>query len=129
MVQFSLGIFLMMHAVVHLLYAAQAARLFELRPGLKWPQGSWLYRRMLKARELNTVASGTMLLAGLGFLAAGVGAIGFQGWWQKATSAAAVFSVVLFILFWDGRLKELDAQGGVGVVIDAALLAVVWALG
>ena len=129
MVQFSLGIFLMMHAVVHLLYAGQAGRLFELRPGLKWPEGSWLYRRMLKARELNTIASGTMLLAGLAFLAAGVGTVTFQEWWRAATIGSAVLSALLFLVFWDGRLKELDAQGAVGVAIDVFLLAVVEVFG
>ncbi len=129
MVQFSLGIFLMMHAVVHLLYAGQAGRLFELRPGLKWPEGSWLLRRMLEARALNTVATASMLLVGLAFLAAGVGTVAFQEWWRAATSGAAVFSALLFLVFWDGRLKELDAQGAVGVAIDLALLAAVWVLG
>ncbi len=129
MVQFSLGIFLMMHAVVHLLYAGQAGRLFELRPGLKWPQGSWLLGRMLEVRALNTVTAASMLLAGLAFLTAGVGTIAFQEWGRAAVSGAAVFSALMFILLWDGRMKELDAQGAVGVAIDMSLLAAVWVLG
>jgi hypothetical protein len=30
------GIFFVLHAFVHLLYAGQSARWFELRPGLAW---------------------------------------------------------------------------------------------
>jgi len=129
MVQFSLGIFLMMHAVVHLLYAGHAGRLFELRPGLKWPQGSWLLRQMPESMALNSVAAVSMLLAALAFLVAVLGAITFQGWWQTAVGVAAYFSAMLFLLFWNGRLEELDAQGAVGVAIDLALLAAVWVLG
>jgi hypothetical protein len=41
------GIFFVLHAFVHLLYAGQAARWFELRPGLAWPEGAWLLARLL----------------------------------------------------------------------------------
>jgi len=129
MAQFSLGIFLMMHAVVHLLYAGQAARMFELRPGLKWPEDSWLLRRFLGARTVQVLAAASMLLAGLAFLVAGVGTIAFQEWGRTAVSGAAVFSALMFILLWDGRMKELDAQGAVGVAFDMSLLAAVWVLG
>jgi hypothetical protein len=129
MVQFSIGIFLMMHAAVHMLYAGQAGGLFELRPGLRWPKEAWLAARVLSERSLQAVGAGSMLLAALAFLAAGVGAIGFQGWWQDVTSGAAIFSTLLFLLFWNGKLKELDAQGAVGAAIDLALLAGIWVLG
>jgi len=129
MVQFSLGIFLMMHAVVHLLYAGQAARMFELRLGLKWPECSWLLRRFLGARTVQVLAAVSMLLAGLAFLVAGVGTVTFQEWWRAAVSGAAVFSALMFILLWDGRMKELDAQGAVGVAIDLTLVAALWVLG
>lgn len=128
MVQFSIGIFLMMHAVVHLLYAGQAWRLFELKPGLKWPEGSWLFARFFGERTLQVLVAACMLLAALAFLAAGLGAVAFQDWWQAATRAAAVFSALLFILFWNGKLMEPDGQGAVGVAIDVGLLAAVWVL-
>jgi hypothetical protein len=38
------GIFFILHALVHLLYAGQALRYFELRPGLTWPDGAWASR-------------------------------------------------------------------------------------
>ena len=70
MVQFSTGIFLTMHAVVHLLYAGQSWKLFELRPGLMWPEGSWLFSHLPGERTLQALAAGSMLLAALAFLAA-----------------------------------------------------------
>jgi hypothetical protein len=32
-----MGIFFLLHGLVHLLYAGQSLRFFELRPGMTWP--------------------------------------------------------------------------------------------
>jgi hypothetical protein len=39
--------------------------------------------------------------------------------------SSAAFSAVIIILFWDGGLKRLRDQGGVGLVIDVAILVAV----
>ncbi len=41
--QIVVGVFLILHGLVHLLYAGQALRYFELRPGMTWPDASWLF--------------------------------------------------------------------------------------
>jgi hypothetical protein len=33
-------IFLILHGLVHLLYAGQGWRFFEIRPGMVWPDGA-----------------------------------------------------------------------------------------
>jgi hypothetical protein len=38
---------------------------------------------------------------------------------------SAVFSAVIYLLFWDGELNRLDNKGGIGILIDLAILAVV----
>jgi hypothetical protein len=38
-----LGLFLILHGLVHLLYLGQSARLFELRSGMVWPDHSWAF--------------------------------------------------------------------------------------
>jgi len=52
-----LGIFFILHAFVHLLYAGQALRLFELRPGLTWPDGAWLFSRLLGDETTRSLAT------------------------------------------------------------------------
>lgn len=45
-----MGIFLILHALVHLLYAGQSRRFFELRPGMTWPDGSWAFSNLPATR-------------------------------------------------------------------------------
>jgi hypothetical protein len=35
---------------------------------------------------------------------------------------AAVFSAMIFIAFWDGQLRNLDDKGGIGILINIAIL-------
>jgi hypothetical protein len=44
------GILLILHGLVHFLYAGHSRRLFELRPGFLWPESSWLFSKPLGVR-------------------------------------------------------------------------------
>jgi len=46
-----LGIFCILHGLVHLLYAGQSRRLFELRPGMVWPMVHGCSRDCLAMRR------------------------------------------------------------------------------
>ena len=120
-----LGIFCILHGLVHLLYAGQSRRLFELRPGMVWPDGSWLFSKLLGAETIRWLASILLVLAALGFMAGGLGLLIRQDWWRPVTVGAAVVSAAIFLLFWDGRVQALDDKGGVGLLINVAILVVV----
>ena len=120
-----MGIFFVLHGLVHLLYAGQSRRLFELRPGMVWPDGSWLFSRLLGDETTRLLASLLLALAALGFVAGGLGLLIRQDWWRPVTVGAAVVSGAIFLLFWDGRLQALDDKGGIGLLINLALLVVV----
>jgi hypothetical protein len=64
-------------------------------------------------------------LAAIGFVAGGVGILVGQGWWRPLVVGVAAFSAVVFVLFWDGKVHKLDGQGGIGLLIDSALLVAV----
>jgi hypothetical protein len=51
------GIFLILHGLVHLLYAGQSLRYFELRPAMTWPDGSWLLSKILADRAARLLAA------------------------------------------------------------------------
>jgi hypothetical protein len=36
---------------------------------------------------------------------------------------SAVFSSLIYILFWDGVIQNLDNKGGIGILINLAILA------
>lgn len=117
------GIFFTLHALVHLLYAGHALRFFELRPGLAWPDGSWLFSRLFGKSAARWLAAVSLVLAALGFLAAGLGLFLRADWWRTMTLGAAGFSALSYLLFWDGKLHEIPDKGGVGLLINLAILA------
>jgi len=116
------GAFIVLHGLIHLLYLGQSSRLFELQPGMVWPDGSWAFSALLGDNATRWLASISCILAAVGLVFGGAGIFLGQSWWRTAVIAAAVFSGVLYILFWNGRLQHLDNQGGVGLLIDVALL-------
>ncbi|MCL4561403.1 MAG: hypothetical protein M1281_12395 [Chloroflexi bacterium] len=125
MIKAIVGIFLVLHGLVHLLYFGQSARLFELQPGLAWPNASWAFSKLLGDSPTRTLASILCILAAAGFVLGGALTLFGQSGWRTTVVASAVFSGLLYILLWNGRFQHLDAQGGVGILIDAAVLGAV----
>ena len=128
MLQFAFGVFMMLHGLVHLLYFGQSARRFELRPGMVWPDGSWAFSKLLGEKATRGLASIACALAAAGFVAGGVGILASQAWWRLLIVTSAAFSAALYITFWDGKVQMLDAKGGIGLLIDLAILIVVLVL-
>lgn len=117
------AIILVLHALVHLLYFGQSQRVFELRPGMTWPDGSWAFSKLLGAEALRRLAGAALVLAALAFLVGAAAVLLGRSSWQPVTVAAAGFSAVSYLLFWNGRLQRLADQGAVGLLIDLAVLA------
>lgn len=123
MASFIFGVLLVLHGLVHLLYFGQSARYFDLRPGMVWPDGSWAFSRLLGDGTTRSLASIVLILVSLGFLLGGAGVFSRQPWSRPAVMAAAAFSTILYLLFWDGKIQALDDQGGIGLLINLAILA------
>ena len=62
------------------------------------------------------------VLTAIAFVAGGIGILLSQAWWRPVVVASAAFSAVLIILFWDGKVQKLADKGGVGLLIDLAIL-------
>lgn len=125
MLAITFGIFLILHAMVHLLYAGQSWGLFELRPEMTWPEGSWLISKLLGDRIVRRLATGFLVLAAIGFVGGSLGLFLRADWWRTATAISVVFSSLIFIVFWNGKFQALDDQGGVGLLINLAILVVI----
>jgi hypothetical protein len=125
LLQFIFGVFIVLHGLVHLLYFGQSARRFELKPGMVWPDGSWAFSRLLGDEATRNLASLSLALAAIGFVAGGIGIFVSQSWWRPVVVGAAAFSSVVYILFWNGRMQNLDGQGTVGLLIDIVILVAV----
>ncbi len=119
------GIFLILHGLVHLIYAGHSLRFFELSPGFLWPDGSWVLSRLTGGDTTRTLAGILLVLAALLLIAGGLGLVLRLDWWRSVAVAAAAFSAVLYVLLWNGSFKALDVQGGVGVLINLAVVVLV----
>jgi len=119
------GIFFILHGLVHLLYAGQSVRLFELRPAMNWPDGAWVIGRQPANDAVRWLAGLSLGLAAFGFIASGLGLLLGGMWWRTVATGAVVLSTAIFGVFWDGKRQSLADQGGVGVLINLAILALV----
>jgi len=88
-----------------------------------WHRDSWAFARLLGERRRRTLAGALCILAAAGFSLGAAGLIPLQPWTLPVSIASAMVSASLFVLFCDGRLRHLDHQGGVGVLIDLAIVA------
>jgi hypothetical protein len=126
--RFIIGVFIVLHGLVHLLYFGQSMRLFELQTGMVWPDGSWAFSKLLGHETTRLLASASCVLAAIGFVAGGTGILVGQAWWRPVVVGVAAFSAVVFVLFWDGRMQKLDNQGGIGLLINIVLLVATFIL-
>jgi hypothetical protein len=123
MLRFVLGLFMVLHGLVHLLYVGHSARRFELQAGMTWPDGAWIFSRFVGDGTIRTLASILCAVAAIWFVAGGAGIFASQEWWRPVIVGAAIFSTVLYVLFWDGTLHGLDDQGWIGILINLVILA------
>lgn len=128
MIKFVIGIFFVLHGLVHLLYLGQSQRRFELQPGMLWPDGSWAFSKLLGDAAARSLASVACALAASGFAAGGVGLLLELDWWRPAVVGSAVFSAVIYVLFWNGKMSRLSDQGALAILINAAILVAVLVL-
>lgn len=117
-----IGIFFILHGLVHLLYIGQSRRVFELKPGFTWPDGSWALSRLLRDETVRVLASLACAFVAAGFVAGGIGFLAELAWWRPVILVSALFSTLVYILTWNGRLNRLDQQGAIGVLINLAIL-------
>jgi hypothetical protein len=125
MAKIIVGVFIVLHGLVHLLYFGQSQRLFELQPGLLWPDGSWAFAKLLGDETTRLLASASCVLAAIGFVAGGVGILAGQTWWRSPVVGSAAFFTVMLVLLWNGQLQRLHDQGAIGVLINVAILVAV----
>jgi hypothetical protein len=125
---FIFGVFIVLHGLVHLLYFGQSARVFELKPGMVWPDGSWAFSRLLGDGAARNLASISLVLAAIGLVVGGIGILVSQAWWRPVVVGAAAFSSVVYVLFWNRRMQNLGGQGGIGLLINIAILLIVLVL-
>lgn len=122
MLRIVFGIFLVLHGLVHLLYAGQSRRIFELQPGMVWPDGAWAFSRLAGMEGARFTATVLLVLGTIVFVVSGAGLLSRQPWWRPLVLGAAVFSSLIYVLLWDGAFQDLADKGAIGILINAGIL-------
>lgn len=126
MIRILVGVFMVLHGLVHLLYFGQSARFFELQTGMEWPDGAWAFSKLLGNTSTRMLANVLLIVVALLFVAAGVSIFARQDWWRLAVIASAAISTVVFILLWNGKFEHLANNGWVGILINVVILAAIF---
>jgi hypothetical protein len=116
------GAFLVAHGIVHGLYVGQAVRLFELKPGFTWPDGSWALSGLIGNPAVHTLVAVLFSLVAAGFAVSGVALIARQSWWGPLASVTAIVATLALVLLWNGRLQGLDTQGAYAILINVGIV-------
>jgi CHASE2 domain-containing sensor protein len=90
-----------------------------------WPNGAWAFSKLFGDDATRRLAGVFLIVAAIGFVAGGAGVLMRQAWWRPVIVSAAAFSAMIYILFWDGKMRRLDDQGGIGILINIAILVAV----
>lgn len=119
------GIFILLHGLVHLWYVVLSFQWVEFQPDMGWKGESWLLSAFLPQTALRSLAGGLFILATMAFIFSSIGIFLQAGWLETAILAAAIFSSLVLILFWDGKPEMLVQKGLIGVLINLVIIALV----
>ncbi|WP_276259529.1 hypothetical protein [Haloglomus litoreum] len=119
----ALGVFLVLHGLVHVWYVVLSHGWVEVEDQMGWNGHSWLLSSVLSADTILAVASVLYVAVTLGFVAGGVGYALSSGWATGLLVGTALLSTVVLVAMWDGRFDLLVEKGVVGVLINLALVA------
>lgn len=120
---FFLGIFYILHGLVHLLYMGHSLNYFELEKGFIWPDKSKFLENLLSLQSKKLIASILCAISAIGFVVSGICVLTGCFWHNIEVIFAVISSTVLFIAFWDGSSIKLHTQGGIAILINILILA------
>ena len=125
MVRTFIGVFIILHGLVHLWYVTLSQRLVAFQPEMGWTGESRVLTGLLGDATARLIATVLYALATLGFVAGGVGILVQAGWRQPWLIGSAAVSALAVLLFWDGNTQLLVPKGLIGLLIDVIILVAV----
>ncbi len=117
-----IGIFYILHGLVHLLYMGHSLKYFELEKGFIWPEKSKLLENILSLQSKKKFASILCVISAISFVVSGICVLTGCDLNNIEVTFAVISSTVLYIAFWDGTIIKLHTQGGIGILINILIL-------
>ena len=125
MLHIILGVFLILHGAVHLMYVGTARGWIPSEDNSVWDGQSWIFTRTLGDSATMTLATIVHATTTLVFAVAGIGLVLQQAWWEAWAVAGAILSTAGILLFWDGSPKNPVQKGLLGIIINIVILVAV----
>ena len=122
MVRILIGVFTILHGLMHLWYVILSQRLVAFQPEMGWTGESPLLTGLLEDGTAPLVATVLYVLATLGFVVGGGGWLAQAGWGRTCLIVSAAVSALTILLFWDGKSQMLVQKGVIGLLIDVVYL-------
>lgn len=125
MLRFLIGLFIILHGLVHLWFFTLSQGLVKIKPGMPepgWTGKSWIFTGLLGDSTTRSVASILFLTAPIAFVISGVGIFLRAEWWWTVLMSSAVFSSAIILILWDGGMQLLVDKGLIGFLISLAIL-------
>lgn len=123
MLNIVIGVFIILHGLVHLLYFGQSQKYFELQPGMTWPDNSWAFTGLLGNTATRSLASILLVIIAVLLVIGGIGLLAKWELWRSIVIGGTLLSTVAYLLLWNGQMHRLDNQGFVSILINLAILA------
>lgn len=123
--KFILGLFLILHGLIHLLYLTLSQDIIT-DPSIHWSRESWLLSSFLSDGLLKQISFILFSASILFFVAAGLLYMTEFKRRRAAVYFSAIFSSMTILIFWNGTLQHLDDQGFVGIIINIAIMIIVY---
>jgi hypothetical protein len=119
--QILIGIFLILHGLVHWVYAAPQEKGAEPK-AFNALTGRWLVKKAgLKAPLALKLGIALMIVASAGFVVSGIALLCSQSWWATVAIRTAGVSLAFIFLYWEKWMF-----GGALLNIGVILLAILW---
>lgn len=124
MLRFLIGLFIILHGLVHLWYFTLSQRLVEFRPEMGWTGRSWILSNLLGDSTTRLLAGALFVLVAIAFVISGVGLFFLAEWRWTALISSAIFSCAIILIFWDGSMQLIIQKGLIGFLISLVMLLV-----
>jgi hypothetical protein len=82
MLSILIGVFIVLHGLVHVWYVTLSQRLVELQPEMGWSGRSWALSNLLGDATTRSLASVLYVLATILFVTGAIGIFARTGWWR-----------------------------------------------
>lgn len=121
--KYVIGIFYILHGLVHLLYMGHSFHYFSIEKDFAWPGNSKFLANTFNLETKKAIAGILCAVSAVGFAFAGICILVGHTWKNLEVIVAVIISTVLFIAFWDGSTRKLHTQGGIAILINMLILA------